>query len=111
MLIVNGNTVSVNRLYAGKRYKTAQGKAYQELVQWECLRQRVQMVGGKCAVSVRLFVPDARKRDIDNVLKVLLDALTGYAYRDDNDVIELHVSKRIDRKSPRVEIDVTACIE
>lgn len=47
-----------------------------------------------------------KKPDIDNVVKAVLDALNGVAYRDDTQVIELHVRKSYSEK-PRVEV----CIE
>ena len=34
------------------------------------------------------------KPDIDNVCKAVLDALNGVAYKDDSQVVELHVIKR-----------------
>lgn len=41
--------------------------------------------------------PDTHKPDLDNVAKAVLDALNGYAYADDAQVVELVV-----RKYPRV---------
>lgn len=34
-----------------------------------------------------------KKPDVDNVAKIILDALNGIAYRDDKQVVELHVKK------------------
>lgn len=48
----------------------------------------------------------AKKPDIDNIVKAILDALNGVAYRDDTQVTELHVRKQYSEK-PRVEV----CIE
>ncbi len=53
------------------------------------------MLGGK--------ILPAKKPDIDNVVKAVLDALNGVAYRDDTQVIELHVRKSYSEK-PRVEV-------
>jgi Holliday junction resolvase RusA-like endonuclease len=35
-----------------------------------------------------------RKPDLDNAAKLLLDSLNGLAYRDDSQVVELHVRRR-----------------
>lgn len=35
-----------------------------------------------------------RKPDLDNVAKLVLDALNGLAYRDDAQVVQLHISRR-----------------
>ena len=48
----------------------------------------------------------AKKPDIDNVIKAVLDALNKVAYRDDNQVVELQIRKQYSER-PRLEI----CIE
>lgn len=48
----------------------------------------------------------AKKPDIDNIVKAVLDALNGVAYRDDTQVVELHVRKQYSEK-PRVEVCIT----
>lgn len=40
----------------------------------------------------------AKKPDIDNIVKVIADALNGVAYRDDVQITDLHVSKRYAEK-------------
>lgn len=61
------------------------------------------------AVSIRAFVPDARRRDLDNLLKASLDALAhARVYEDDSQVRRLLVEHAgIDRANPRLEV----CIE
>jgi len=44
-----------------------------------------------------------KKPDSDNIAKVILDALNGIAFRDDSQVIDLHVTKHYS-DDPRVEI-------
>ena len=43
------------------------------------------------------------KPDLDNVAKVILDALNGIAYADDKQIVDLHTSKYYSEE-PRVEI-------
>lgn len=45
----------------------------------------------------------AKKPDIDNIAKAVLDALNSVAYRDDTQVVELQLRKQYSEK-PRVEI-------
>jgi crossover junction endodeoxyribonuclease RusA len=49
---------------------------------------------GPLAVKVEVYPPDNRRRDLDNILKALFDALGhGKAYYDDSQIVELHVKK------------------
>ena len=60
----------------------------------EAAKGLTKVKAGKSRVKVSLYLimPDNRKRDIDNVLKAVLDAI-GHAeiYHDDSQVDELHV--------------------
>lgn len=47
----------------------------------------------------------SRKPDIDNVLKVVLDALNGVAYKDDSRVVKVEAEKKYSFE-PRLEIKV-----
>lgn len=55
---------------------------------------------------LRGMILPAKKPDIDNIVKSVLDALNQVAYRDDTQVVELHVRKQYSDR-PRVEV----CIE
>ena len=49
----------------------------------------------------------ARKAgDLDNMQKVLLDSLTGIAYNDDAQIVELHSWRHDDKGNPRVEVEI-----
>jgi len=58
------------------------------------------------SVTVRAFMGDARRRDLDNVIKSITDALNGHAFNDDTQIVELHGSKSIDRENPRAEVEI-----
>ena len=54
--------------------------------------------------------PDTHKPDIDNVAKVVLDALNGVAWADDSQVVSLTVSKLRRTRSPeRLTVSITEC--
>ena len=54
-----------------------------------------QPLVGDLAVHVDVYPPDRRRRDLDNCLKSLLDAMEhGGAYADDSQIVRLAVEKR-----------------
>lgn len=63
-------------------------------------------LAGDVAVTVRVFRAQ-RSGDLDNRLKVLLDALRGVAYGDDKQVIEIHAFRFEDKANPRVEVEIS----
>lgn len=58
------------------------------------------------ALTLRIFHKDRRRRDNDNCVKTIKDALNGIAYVDDYLVAESHTYREIDRENPRVEIEL-----
>jgi crossover junction endodeoxyribonuclease RusA len=59
------------------------------------------------AVSLEFYLPDKRRRDIDNLAKSVLDGLNGIGYADDAQISTLIVVKKFDKKYPRVDVVVT----
>jgi len=64
-----------------------------------------QAAGGGAQGQVALYWPDRRNRDVDNI-KSLLDACTGILWLVDGQIIDLHLTKAIDRINPRVEMTI-----
>jgi len=57
--------------------------------------QRRPKMLGRLEVEVDLYPPDRRRRDVDNILKPLLDSLQhGGIYVDDSQIDELHIHRR-----------------
>lgn len=55
-----------------------------------------------------LSEPDTHKPDIDNVAKIVLDALNGVAWEDDAQVVSLTVSKlKRTRSTERLSVSIT----
>ena len=83
----------------GKRaiqYMTKTAKEYKATVSDICVAHGIEPVQGWVRVSVWLHFP-RRGSDLDNRLKMLLDALEGHAYYDDKQVSELHVYRRYEK--------------
>jgi len=93
------------RNFRGRTVVSADGREYKEKVAAICIRYQIPMLLDEVAVTVRIY-RKARRGDIDNFMKVLLDSLRGYVYKDDSQIIQLHVYRFDDKANPRAEVEV-----
>ena len=112
---------SVNHLYAtvrGRRILSRDGRAYKVLVaaavqDW---RQRnagaADVVAIFChhALSLRIvfYFATALRRDLDGGLKITQDAVCEALGANDNRVVDIQLSKRVDRACPRIHVFLAA---
>ena len=92
---------TINHYYGrarnGRLYIKKRGREYRECV-WMRVRASTNKIDvsllpltGRLSVTLQIFPPDRRKRDIDNVQKALLDALEkAGVYKNDNQIKDLH---------------------
>ena len=89
----------------GRVIISAEAEQYRAVVKMLANCDRVTQLTGPVAVTVNVF--RARKAgDLDNRLKVLLDAAQGVFYENDAQIRELHAYLHDDKHHPRVEISV-----
>lgn len=106
---------SVNRYWRsvnGRVLIAAAGRRYRTDVELVMRMAGYRGVGpSPVNVAITVHVPDQRRRDIDNILKAPLDALTHAGLWDDDSQVEaLSIRKAgMDRTRPRLEIEVTPC--
>lgn len=82
------------RTWRGRMLISRQGRAYRKRVGALLRAAGVTPQAGPLAVHVELYPPDRRKRDVDNPLKSLNDALqAGGAFHDDAQIVWLLVEK------------------
>lgn len=55
--------------------------------------------------ALRGNIRPAKKPDLDNIMKIILDALNGLAYKDDKDIIECRIEKWYGEEA-RVEVEI-----
>lgn len=88
---------SVNHYYRRVGPKTLisrEGRAYRQKVCAALAHIGIQKHEGPISVDVELFPPDRRRRDVDNMMKALLDALQhGGAYEDDSQIVDLRARR------------------
>lgn len=96
---------SVNAYFRAKGnrvYLTDDARQYKRAVKL-MLGNRFDMFTGRVAVNVSIFRP-RKSGDLDNRLKVMLDALQGVAYENDSQITEIHAFRYDDKENPRVEV-------
>ncbi len=73
----------------GRHYVSPKGVAFRNLVKTEVERYALKAPDGRLELSVMLYPPDNRRRDIDNFgTKSLLDALTYSGLIEDDSLID-----------------------
>lgn len=99
--------ISLNSMYRGRRFLTTKGKSTKQYMELEFQTQyKGDLLDGDVTLNVLFYFKDNRKRDIDSHLKALLDSMSGIVYQDDSQVNELHVFKEVDKKNPRVVVQI-----
>ena len=101
---------SLNRYYRtfrGRILLSAEGRAYKTLAAGLALQQGAKPIAGPIAVSVWVYRP-AKRGDLDNYAKCLLDSLAGgVCYGNDDQIIEAHWYRGDDKGNPRVIVEVS----
>jgi len=91
---------SVNTLWrrrGSRYYLSKRGKLFREAVRIAVLSMHCPTFTGEVAVEIDVAPPDRMRRDIDNIIKIILDSLQlAKVYHDDSQVASLSV-KRVPR--------------
>lgn len=94
-------------VYTPERTRAAEREVRFEAVQ--AMRSQRLTVVPVAALHVDLayYAKTARRVDLDNLVKLTLDALNGVVWADDAQIVGLSASKRLDRVRPRTEVRVS----
>jgi crossover junction endodeoxyribonuclease RusA len=91
----------------GRLYLSSEGKQYRKDVAAICQTAGVKKIPLARDVAVKVNWFRARRAgDLDNRMKVLLDALQGVAFDNDSQVAVLHAFRFEDKAAPRMEVVV-----
>lgn len=103
------------RRHQGRVLISRDGRAYQRRVRDEILVQQIPAItdqNSRLGVEVLAFPPDRRHRDIDNLLKALLDAMQkGGLFPDDNQIDDLRICRKGPEKPGRVQVHIKPLTE
>ncbi|MDH3604853.1 MAG: RusA family crossover junction endodeoxyribonuclease [Candidatus Tectomicrobia bacterium] len=115
---------SVNHQYAsvnGRRVLSRAGRDFKALVadeveEWrdrEGISNETLALFGRhyLSLTITFYFTSALRRDLDGGLKIAQDALCEALGVNDNLVVEIHLRKRIDRQSPRIDVVLQALPE
>ena len=89
-------------------YTSAKVKAWQETVAWEAniVMRSKSFLEGYISVTMDFRLGNNRRVDLDNLSKAVLDAMNGIVYKDDTEVIELHLKKMVVKDNPGVIVGI-----
>lgn len=90
----------------GRWYTPSKTKHYEQLVASCALHAGARPWRHPARLTIEIYWPDNRRRDLDNAAKSIGDGLNGIAYDDDSQLIELNVSAHLDRITPRAVVTV-----
>ncbi|GAA5786124.1 RusA family crossover junction endodeoxyribonuclease [Chitiniphilus shinanonensis] len=94
---------------AGRHLISEEGRRYRVAVQEQVLVQRIRPTSGRLNVEVMAFPPDRRVRDLDNLLKSLLDSLTcAGAWGDDGHIDRLAIERGPVKSGGEVVVTIQA---
>jgi crossover junction endodeoxyribonuclease RusA len=102
---------TVNHIYKrdkrGRVFMDARAKAYREEVILIIGKGHTTLLS-EISVRVDAYMPDKRKRDIDNICKALFDAMThAGVWKDDSQIKQILINRRGVEAPGRVVVIVT----
>lgn len=91
------------RNYKGVTVVSDEARQYKQVVSLLASVAGLEPVSGPVSVSLIIRRP-AKRRDLDNHIKVTLDSLQGYLYENDGQIVELHARMQDDKRNPGVTV-------
>ncbi len=96
------------RNFRGRIVKSSDARKFAHEVARRCVDSGLRLGApafpvGFVRVSIAVYRP-RKIGDLDNTLKVLLDALRGLVFTDDKQVVRIAAERRDDRENPRAEV-------
>lgn len=111
----NGHTImvlpvppSANRYWRnirGRMVVSVEAQNYKSLVHLACAQLNPIEKGRDVAISFT-FYRAQKSGDLDNRIKVILDAMNNVAYEDDKQIVEIHAKRADDKDNPRIVLEV-----
>lgn len=81
-------------------------KSLREFAQWRMRGEGLDPFEGPLRVRLAFSRATKRRCDLDNLCKLVLDALNTVAFVDDSQIVEMHATKDHDRTHPRTVVEI-----
>ena len=98
---------SVNTYYTvarGRKILSKKGRQFKS----DCsayIHRLADPMKGELEIEIIVCMPDKRRRDLDNLLKPILDVLGNYGvYEDDSQIVDLRIRKVVDGQKGIVQL-------
>lgn len=75
----------------GRQWASKAYKAYGAAVASICMVESLRALTGPIALEIVACQPDKRRRDLDNIAKVVCDQLAGKLYQDDSQIMDMRI--------------------
>lgn len=93
---------------AGRHLISEKGREYRQAVIDEAGRYQLVKLAGRLSVHIDAFPPDNRRRDLDNMMKGLLDGLVhAQVIEDDSQIDKLSIERGVVCNGGRVRVYVS----
>lgn len=93
------------RNWRGRMVVSGEARAYRNAVGLECRSKNVTPLDGTVRLVLHVYRP-RKAGDLSNRIKVVEDALQGYAFNNDSQVVAIVATRATDKHNPRVEVHV-----
>lgn len=105
--------MSLNNAYStnkqGRRFLTQIGRNYKDEIGWAARWARKSsqdMFKAPIRVEMVFYLKSRHRIDIDNLMKLPIDAMTGICWKDDSEIVEIFGKKVFGDPRPRTEINI-----
>ena len=100
------------RMFKNRMILSKAGRQYRANVEAQFAESTHEAMTGPLQITIAIYPPDKRRRDIDNVQKAILDSL-GHCgvYEGDSQIVKLTIEKFGQRKNGLVEVFVEPIVQ
>ena len=103
---------TLNKLYpnnrSGRRILSAEGRKYKQAVFYIVKQKKIKKLSGSIKVLIHAHPPDNRRRDMDNIVKIIFDSLgNADVFDDDSQIDDFRVIRKEKKKNGMVIVELS----